>query len=70
MWRWQSYTVATNFDGTFVFESCVGYPEYQDVDATWKTAQAFSIMTFIVSATSSPLNLCSTYCLAQSHVIS
>ncbi|KAL9188860.1 hypothetical protein ACHAXT_011350 [Thalassiosira profunda] len=48
MWRWQSYTVATNFDGTFIFESCVGYPEYQDVDATWKTAQAFSIMTFIM----------------------
>ncbi|KAL7532980.1 hypothetical protein ACHAXR_007656, partial [Thalassiosira sp. AJA248-18] len=47
MWRYQSYTYAVNVDGAFIFETCNYYPNYQEIDPTWKTAQAFSILAFI-----------------------
>lgn len=47
MWRYLFYSLVANVDGLYVFESCHGYPDYQEIDPTWKTAQAFSILAFI-----------------------
>lgn len=37
-----------NVDGLWIFETCHGYPDYQEIDPTWKTAQAFAVMSFIM----------------------
>ncbi|KAL7472142.1 hypothetical protein ACHAXS_012457, partial [Conticribra weissflogii] len=53
IWFFQYWTAATSIDGTFIFETCHHYPsqtssgEPIDLDAQWKTARAFSILTFL-----------------------
>lgn len=47
IWYYQFWSVVTSADGTFLFESCHGYPDYVELDATWKAARAFSVLTLI-----------------------
>ena len=47
VWRYQGWSWLASGGGLYVFESCLYYPEEQEIDATWKTAQAFAIITFI-----------------------
>lgn len=46
-WSYQFWSVVASTDGTFIFESCNGYPSSMVVDSAWKTARAFSVLTFI-----------------------
>ena len=47
VWRYQGWSFVAQSGGAYIFESCNYYPEGQEIDATWKTAQAFAIMSFI-----------------------
>ena len=50
-WYYQSLSAAKSDDGTFMYGgSCHGYPEdVMSVDASWKAARAFLVLTFILS---------------------
>jgi len=53
IWYFQYWTAAASIDGTFIFESCHHYPSHTNSgepiapDIQWKTARAFSILTFL-----------------------
>jgi len=49
-WSYQSLSAAISADGTFLFRSCNDYPkDGMSVDASWKAARAFLVLTFILS---------------------
>jgi len=48
MWYYESWSFVASTSGSYVFESCHGYPDYTAIDATWKTARAFGIIAFIL----------------------
>ena len=59
MWYYAYYSLLLNTSGLYVFESCNGYPDYTQIDASWKTAQGkfsegeeslFSVCSFILFA--------------------
>ena len=45
----QFWSLVVSTDGSFIFQSCHSYPGSVTVDAAWKTAKAFSIITFILA---------------------
>ena len=47
-WYYQSWAFVASTSGSYVFESCHGYPDYTAIDATWKAARAFGIISFIL----------------------
>lgn len=48
MWYYSYWSLLLNNSGLYVFESCNTYPDFTVVDPTWKAAQAFGIITFIL----------------------
>ena len=48
VWRYQGWSWLASGGGLYVFESCLYYPEEQEIDSMWKTAQAFAIIAFIM----------------------
>lgn len=49
IWYYQSISAVMSSDGTFLFNSCHSYPDYMDIDSSWKTARAFIVLAFISS---------------------
>lgn len=47
IWYYQFWSLVYSASGTFVFESCHGYPDSIELDSSWKAARAFSILAFI-----------------------
>ncbi|KAL7549790.1 hypothetical protein ACHAWF_013047 [Thalassiosira exigua] len=47
VWNFQFWSLVSSVDGTFVFESCRGYPDYVTIDPAWKAARAFAVLTFL-----------------------
>ena len=54
IWSFQFWSAAATVDGTFIFETCHGYPEQTadglaiSPDSKWKAARAFSIITLVI----------------------
>mmetsp|Transcript_36950 Transcript_36950/g.66461 ORF Transcript_36950/g.66461 Transcript_36950/m.66461 type:complete len:258 (+) Transcript_36950:147-920(+) len=48
MWYYSYWSFLVSSSGTYIFESCNTYPDITEIDATWKTAQAFGIISFIL----------------------
>ena len=46
-WRYQGWALAASEGDMFVMESCHQYPDYIDLDSTWKAARVFSILTLV-----------------------
>lgn len=49
MWYYSFYSLAVTTSGTYIFESCNTYTEFTPIDATWKAARSFGIITFILA---------------------
>jgi len=49
MWYYSYYSLLFSTSGTYLFESCNPYSSLTPIDATWKTAYAFGIITFILA---------------------
>lgn len=49
IWNYQSVSAVVSSDGTFMFKSCHSYPDYVQMDSSWKAAKAFTVLTFIAS---------------------
>merc|ERR1711971_944334 len=47
IWYYRFWSLVTSVDGTFIFESCHEYPDFVDLDASWKAARAFSALAAI-----------------------
>lgn len=47
IWYYEFWSIVKSADGTFFLASCHGFPDYVELDATWKAARAFSVLTLI-----------------------
>ena len=48
-WYYQFWSMVTSSSGTYIFESCHGYPDAVILDDSWKSARAFSVIAFVLS---------------------
>lgn len=49
IWYYQWWSTVISSSGTYVFESCHGYPDAVTIDDSWKSARAFSVIAFVLS---------------------
>ena len=47
-WYYQFWAAVTSTDGTYIVKTCQAYPDAVALDASWKAALAFSIITFLL----------------------
>lgn len=47
LWFYQYWSLLISTSGAFVYESCNPYPDFTAIDASWKAARAFGIITFV-----------------------
>ena len=65
IWYYSYFSILVETNGVYVFESCNLYPNITSIDATWKAAYSFAIITFILGVfalVASCVTLCSTNC--------
>jgi len=65
IWYYSYFSFLLNTSGAYVYESCNAYPNITAIDATWKAAYSFAIITFIFGVfalVASCVTLCSTNC--------
>lgn len=48
IWFYRSWSLVASNDGTYIVESCHQYPDWVEIDGSWKAAMAFSVITTVL----------------------